>query len=79
MMHACIAEMKGNEDDNTAKQLSNFIMNTGYHELELKTDGEPALVAVAKRTKEITKVNIVLKNPVAYDPQANGMAERAVR
>ena len=79
MMHACIAEVKGNEDDNTAKQLSNFIMNTGYHELELKTDGEPSLVAVAKRTQEITKVNIILKNPAAYDPQANGMAERAVR
>ena len=39
-----------------AKQLSNFIMSTGYHELELKTDGEPALVAVAKKTKETTKV-----------------------
>ena len=69
MMHACIAEVKGNEDDNTAKQLSNFIMSTGYHELELKTDGEPALVAVAKRTKEITKVNIILKNPKSSSEQ----------
>ena len=79
MMHGNIADVKGNEDENVAKQLSNFIMSTGYHELELMTDGEPALVAVAKRTKEITKVNIILKNPAAYDPQANGMAERAVR
>ena len=36
-------------------------------------------MAVAKKTEEITKVNIILKNPAAYDPQANGMAERAVR
>ena len=36
-------------------------------------------MAVAKRTKEITKVNIILKNPAAHDPQSNGMAERAVR
>ena len=61
-----------------AKQMSNFIMSTGYHELELKTDGEPALVVVATQTKEITKVNVILKNPAAYDPRANGMAERAV-
>ena len=33
MMHACISDVKGNEDDNTAKQLSNFIMSTGYYEL----------------------------------------------
>ena len=50
MMHATVAEVKGNEDENVDKQLSNFIMSTGYHELELKTDGEPALVAVAKKT-----------------------------
>ena len=79
MVHASIADVNGHQDENTAKQLSKFIMSTGYHELELKTDGEPALVAVARRTKEITKVNIILKNPAAYDPQSNGMAERAVR
>ena len=79
MMHASVADVKGNGDENMAKQLSNFIMSTGYRELELKTDGEPALVAVAKRTKQITKVNIILKNPAAYDSQSNGMAERAVR
>ena len=39
MMHASVADVKGNEDENTAKQLSNFIMSTGYHDLELKTDG----------------------------------------
>ena len=79
MMHASVAECKGNEDTFIAKQLSNFIMSTGYYEFELKTDGEPVLVAVAKRIKEINKVNIILKNPAAYDPQSNGMAERAVR
>ena len=54
-------------------------MGSTYHKLELKTNGEPALVAVAKSTKEVTKVDIILKNPAAYDPQSNGMAERAVR
>ena len=54
-------------------------MSIGCYELELKTDGEPALVAVAKKIEEITRVNIILKNPAAYDPQSNGMVERAVR
>ena len=72
-------ECKGNADEYIAKQLSNFIMSTGYYELELKTGGEPALVAVAKKIKDITKVNIIFKNPAAYDPQSHGMAERAVR
>ena len=79
MMHANIVEAKGNEDEENAKGLRDFIMSTGYHKLEVKTDGEPALVAAAKMTKEITKVDIILQNPAAYDPQSNGMAERAVR
>ena len=32
MIHATVAEVKGNEHENVAKQLSNFIMSTGYHE-----------------------------------------------
>ena len=79
MMHASVAECKGNEDECAAKQLSNFVMSTSYYELELKTDGEPALVAVAKRIIEITNVNVIFKNLAAYDPQSNGMVERAVR
>ena len=34
---------------------------------------------MAKKIKEITKVNIIFKNQTAYDPQANGIVERAVR
>ena len=41
MMHGSIADVKGNEDENTAGQLSNFIMSTGYHELGLKTGTSP--------------------------------------
>ena len=38
-------------------------MGSTYHKLELKTNGEPALVAVAKNTKDITKVDIIFRNP----------------
>ena len=47
--------------------------------MELKGDGEPALVDVMKRTKSLRKQAILLKNPPAHDPQSNGTAERAVQ
>ena len=78
-MHATIVEVKGDGDEESARGLENFIASTGYKRLELKTDGEPALLEVARKTKEISKAEIVLKRPPTYDPQANGLAERAVR
>ena len=47
--------------------------------MELKTDGEPALIDVAKKTKEIFEIEVILKNPPRHDPKANGVAERGVR
>ena len=71
--------MKGDGDKESARGLRRFITNTDYKRLELKTDGEPALVEVARKTKEISEAEIVPKNPPTYDPKANGLAERAVR
>ena len=78
-MFAMVAEAKGNGDEESAKGLRQFIASTGYKRLELKTDGEPALVEVARKVKEISEVDIIPKNPPRYDPKANGLAERAVR
>ena len=46
--------------------------------MKLETYGEPAFVDVAKKVKELSTVNIFLKNIFADDHQRNGMAERAV-
>ena len=52
-MHASIVTGEGNGDEESARGLKNFITSTGYKRLELKTDGEPALVDVAQQTNEI--------------------------
>ena len=78
-MHADIAEVKGTGDEHSAKGLKKFITSTGYKRLELKTDGEPALVEVARQTKKLSEAEVLLKHPPRYDPKANGLAERAVR
>ena len=78
-MFATVVDMKGDGDKESARGLRRFITNTGYKRLELKTDGESALVEVARKTTEISEAEIVPKNPPMYDPKANNLAERAVR
>ena len=45
----------------------------------LKTDGEPAIVQVQEAVIGKRQHPTVPENPPAYDPQANGEAERAVQ
>ena len=49
-----------------------------YWKFFLKTDGEPALVAVQKAIAKARAHETLCQNPPGYDPQANGVAERAV-
>ena len=78
-MLAVIADVKDDGDEKSAKGLRQFISSTGCKRVKLKTDGEPALVEVARKVKEISEVDIIPKNSPKYDPKANGLAERAVR
>ena len=77
-MHAALVTVKNNSDPESANGFKNFISSTGYRRVELKTDGEPALIDVAKTTKEIFEIEVILKNPPRHGPNANGAAERAV-
>ena len=54
-IYAIVVKAKCNSDVHCAKVLKAFIDSTGYSRLELKTDGEPALVDVARKTKEISE------------------------
>ena len=78
-MHADLADVKGDGDAQVAKGVMKFITSTGYKKLELKTDGEPALLEVARKAKKLSEADVILRNPPAYDHKANGLAERAVR
>ena len=45
----------------------------------LKCDWEPAIVQLLKKVKEKRVNNTILEHPPAYDPQSNGVAEKAVQ
>ena len=74
-----ICDCKGMEDKWIVKKILEDIDEMGYTEIILKTDGEPALVQVATEVKKKRAHPTVLQNPPAYDPAANGVAERAVQ
>ena len=67
-MYATVVEVKGNGDEQSAKGLKKFITSTGYNRLDFKTDGEPAMVEVARQTKRLSEARVLLKHPPAYDP-----------
>ena len=51
-MHADLVDVKGDGNVQVAKGLKKFITSTGYKKLELKTDGEPALLEVGQEGQE---------------------------
>ena len=55
------------------------IKETGNTGMVLKTDGEPAIVQVQEAVLGKRQHPRVPENHPAYDPQANGEAERAVQ
>ena len=55
------------------------IARLGYQDVTLKGDGEPALVQVLENVKLAREAPSVIQHSPAYDPQANGAAEKAVQ
>ena len=78
-MWAWLCSCKGGGDANVVKQLVKFLDYLGYTRMELKGDGEPALVEVMNKVKQLRKQETLVRNPPTHDPKANGAAERAVQ
>ena len=45
----------------------------------MKTDGEPAIVALQNKIQSMRQAKTVPRNPPAYNPQSNGPCEKAVQ
>ena len=57
----------------------NFIRETGYKRLVLKSDQEPSILKLKARvTQGFDDIEIVPKESVEYDPRSNGAAEQYV-
>ncbi len=76
---ATLVDCKGNGDKRVAKELLKFIDSLGYTKMIIRGDGEPALVEVMNKAKAMRVQDTLVRNPPAHDPQANGVAERAVQ
>ena len=74
-------EMKGKCDEWVIKQLVSDIESTGRSDIRLKTDGEPAILAVQSEiiARRHLPSRTVPTNPPAYDPQANGAIEKGMQ
>ena len=87
MDHCSVGDMKflvgrkckGLGDDRLVDKIMRSISDTVNTKIVLKTDGESALVQVQERVISVRTHPTIPENPPAYDPQANGSAERAVQ
>ena len=75
---AHLVKCKGLGDETIVKRVTQAVDELGYTKVVIKTDGEPAIVAVQEKIAANRVHGTLVENPPAYDPQANGGAERAV-
>ena len=75
---AHLVRCKGLGDETIVKRMTQSVDEIGYRKVVIKTDGEPALITVQEKITAKCVHKTLVENPLAYDPQANGGAERAV-
>ena len=79
MYSVTCASAKDWGDDRIVDKIISSISDTENTKIALKTDGQPALVQVQDRIISVRTQPTIPENPPAYDPQANGGAERGVQ
>ena len=79
MLFAHVVPRKGLVASHGTVQLVKDIERLGHKKLCLKSDGEPALVAIQEEVKKARVDETLLENSPAGDSRANGIAERAVQ
>ena len=63
-----------------AKEIIHALRCMGhYGSLTLRSDGEPALVAIQHEAQKAREAETLLENSPVGDSRANGVAERAVQ
>ena len=78
-LYAHICQSKGGSDEWVIDRIIQDIDELGHNEVILKCDGENSIIHLLKKVKERRIGNTILEHPPAYDPQSNGVAEKAVQ
>ena len=74
-----VCEKKGPGDRWILDKLNRNICTLGRHNIVLKTDGEPSIVAMQAKIAEKREGFTIPKNPPAYNPESNGPIEKGVQ
>ena len=77
LAYTCTA--KGPGDIWVVKQIVRDLENWGLKDICLKTDGGPAMLALQEAIAKARSSRTIPRNPLAYNPQSNGTAEKAVQ
>lgn len=75
--HCEIVPRKG-ADQHAATTLKNFIENTGYTKIILKSDQESSILALIALVKSQTRIQLIPEQSPAYDHASNGLIEHAI-
>ena len=79
MVFGHLWERKGASDTWVIQKIKEDIARFRYQDVILKGDGEPALVQALENVKFAREAPTIIKHSPAYDPQANGAAEKSGR
>ena len=74
-----LVKQKGTGDEQVIEKVLKSLSETGNTRMILKTDGEIAIVQLQEEIAKKRQHETLMDNPLTYDPQANGDAERAVQ
>ena len=77
LAYTCAA--KGPSDTWVVSQIARDLEAWGMKDICLKTDGEPAMLAMQEAIARARTSRTIPRNPPAYNPQSNGTAEKAVQ
>ena len=72
-------ESKGPSDEWVIRQLDRDLEDWGRKDICIQSDGEPAMIALQQALADARNGVTMQRNSLAYTPQANGGAEKAVR
>ena len=78
MMFAMVVPSKGVQSY-AVKALADIIGQLGHHEVVLKSDGEPAIVALKEAAKRERKERIVIESSPVKESKSNGAVENAIQ
>ncbi len=70
---------KGPRDDWLLRRLVKDLKEWGRTDIILKSDGEPAIIAVQDALQQRRSGRTIPQNPHAYNPESNGACEKAVQ